>query len=74
MKKKNMYVSGDFTKDGKMPKIIFVGRRCLWTERYNEEYDEYYYKTLCNQLSEYKEGEYCPFCGLKIVVEEYEST
>ena len=72
--KKKMYIGGyfvDLIKQGKFPKIVFVGSRCLWTEQYDEEYDEYYYETLCKQLSEYKYGEYCPFCGLKIVVEEY---
>ena len=70
---KNMYVSGDFTKDGKMPKIVFAGNRCVYYERYDANYNEYFYKTLCGNFTDNKsEGEYCPFCGCKIVIEECE--
>lgn len=73
MKNKTLYVGGKFVeliKKGKLPKIVFAGNRCVWYEQYDEDYDEYYYKTLCKQLSEYKAGEYCPYCGQKIVVEK----
>ena len=73
MKNKKMYISGDFVKlikQGKLPKIVFAGKRCVYYEKYDVHYDEYYYKTLCGHYVDNIYGDYCPLCGLKIVVDE----
>lgn len=74
MNDKNLYISGEIVeeeKHGKIKRTLFLGKRCLWTETFDELY-EFYFETLCKHVIDHKDGDYCPYCGLLIVVDEFE--
>lgn len=71
----DLYIGGKIIEEmkahGKIKRTLFVGNRCLWTEKF-DEFDEFYFETICKHIIDHKDGKYCPFCGLLIVVDEYE--
>jgi hypothetical protein len=75
MTDKNLYISGEIVEEetahGRIKRTLFVGSRCLWTETF-DEFDEFYYETLCKNIIDHKDDKYCPFCGLLIVVDEHD--
>lgn len=75
MEDKGLYISGEIVEEmtahGKIKRTLFVGKRCLWTEMF-DEFDEFYFETLCKHVIDHKDDKYCPFCGLLIVVDEFE--
>jgi len=76
MSDKNLYISGNIveekTEHGRIKRTLFVGSRCLWTEKFDDAFEELYFETLCKHVTEHKDGDYCPYCGLLIVVDKYD--